>query len=308
MKNYKICNSKTGICGLDDEDDEITLNIETEKVQVYYFTDPICSHCYTLEPVIKKFREVYSDYINFNIVLGGLLENWDDFIKNNNEFNHAKDIYQHWQEVSKNTRMPIDGSIWLKKPIKSSYPASKVYQIIEQDDQLKAEQFLRLSRIYCIAFNKDISNDKTLIEIVNLIGLNGEDIVKGHMNNLGEELLEQDLYTKNRFGIKGFPTTVIVNSLNRGFKIVGSRNFSVYENALNKLYINKDQLIPQIVPLLQRLLEKYIILFFNEIETLYNLNQNEVLNYIKQNLKDNSYIFKKVLNEEYIELNNPHNS
>ena len=51
------CDLETGICG--DASEEgiqlIDFNQPEKTVDVYYVTDPICSHCWALEPVLRTF-------------------------------------------------------------------------------------------------------------------------------------------------------------------------------------------------------------------------------------------------------------
>ena len=54
----------------------IDFNQPQKTIEVYYVTDPICSHCWALEPVLRRFIEQYGDYFNFHTVMGGLLEKW----------------------------------------------------------------------------------------------------------------------------------------------------------------------------------------------------------------------------------------
>ncbi|GAB2541496.1 DsbA family protein [Gracilibacillus alcaliphilus] len=50
------------------------------KVDLYYVSDPICSHCWGLEPQLNKFVSQYGHYFNFHTVMGGILKTWDEFV------------------------------------------------------------------------------------------------------------------------------------------------------------------------------------------------------------------------------------
>lgn len=53
----------------------INLDQSQKKITLYYVIDPICSHCWALEPVLRRFEKQYGQYIKFQTVMGGLLPN-----------------------------------------------------------------------------------------------------------------------------------------------------------------------------------------------------------------------------------------
>lgn len=67
-----MCDLETGICGVSEEEamQEINLNHVGKKVTIYYATDPICSHCWALEPVLHRFVEEYGHYFTLEIKMG----------------------------------------------------------------------------------------------------------------------------------------------------------------------------------------------------------------------------------------------
>ena len=77
--NNLICDLETGVCGVAEEEEMeiIDFNQPKKTIDLYYVTDPICSHCWALEPTLRRFKEEYGHYFNFHTVMGGLLEKWD---------------------------------------------------------------------------------------------------------------------------------------------------------------------------------------------------------------------------------------
>lgn len=143
-------------------------------------TDPICSHCWALEPVFGRFIEQYGHYFNLHTVMGGLLEKWHDGpIDPANGIYKPADVARHWREVGTFSRMPNDGSLMIDNPVQSSYPPSRVFKVIQNKhgDDL-ANTFLRRSREALFVFNQNIAERQVLIDIVNKLGLDGETIVQ----------------------------------------------------------------------------------------------------------------------------------
>src|SRR5690606_2677729 len=178
----QMCDLETGICGPVEEEETglIDFGQPNKTITLYYVTDPICSHCWALEPVLRRFVEQYGSYFKFQTVMGGLLEKWNDGpIDPANGIYKPSDVAGHWREVGEYSRMPIDGSLMIDNPVQSSYPPSRVFKVIQsQINEEKANEYMRRAREALFVFNQNISSDAVLIEIVNGMGLDGEAIIQ----------------------------------------------------------------------------------------------------------------------------------
>lgn len=301
-KNNMICDLETGVCGVAGEEEfkVIDLQKQQKKIDLYYVTDPICSHCWGLEPVLRRFKEQYGHYLNFHTVMGGLLEKWDGGpVDPGNGIFGPKDVAGHWREVGKFTRMPIDGSLMIDNPVQSSYPPSRVYKVVQNHyGNEKADEFLRRAREALFAFNQNIGESQVLTEIVNDLGLDGEEIIKEAESEVGEDLLKQDFKLAAELGVRGFPTIIMLNENNKAVKIVGSRPLVNYIAGLSRLLENED-LKPKTPPSLENLLEKEKLLFAKEIEVMYDLQPAELATFIKENLAPGMYEEEELLGEKY---------
>jgi len=304
--NNMICDLETGACGVDgaagqSEFELIDLNKPQEVIQLYYVTDPICSHCWALEPVLGRFVRQYGQYFNFHTVMGGLLQGWNGFADVKNGIGSPADVAGHWREVGEHSRMPIDGSVWLTNPIQSSYPPSRVFKVIQSQDKKLAEVFLRRAREAVFAFNRNIGEDSVLRDIVNEMGLDGNQIVEDAGLTSSQELLEQDFALAGKLGVRGFPTLIMVNESNQGVKIVGARSLAEYINGLKQVLSTTDELQSKPQPALSKLLSAEGLLFSKEIEVMYDLQQAEVHAYIQDQLVSHEYEAKEIMGEMYIE-------
>ncbi|MBZ9685798.1 DsbA family protein [Clostridium estertheticum] len=304
--NNMFCDIDAVSCGIDSEKEmELTnLNIPKNKIDLYYFTDPMCSHCWAFEPVIRRFKAQYGHYFNFSTFMGGLLKNWDGFSDSANGISVPSDVASHWREVGEHTRMPIDGSLWFDNPIVSSYPVSRVFKVINQKNEKLAKVFLRKAREAVFPFNQNIGEEKVLIEIVNNLGMNGEEVVKESTLSKSQELLEEDFAFGRKLGAEVFPTIIMVNKESKAIKIVGARSFNSYVDGLSQLFTEKEELKPLPQPSLSTLLENNTKLFSREIEEMYDLKQNEVIPFIEKNLSPSEYEIKEILGEVYIRSKN----
>src|SRR5690625_6868605 len=104
-------------------------------------------------------------------LIGGLFEKWGGCpVDSGNGKSGPADVAGHWREGGGQLRMPIDGTLWYDHPIESSFIPSRVYKVIQEKDQQRADTFLRRAREELFAFNKNIAEDATLISLVNQVG------------------------------------------------------------------------------------------------------------------------------------------
>ncbi len=303
MKNNMICDLETGVCGPggDTEMQFIDLSAPSKKVDLYYVTDPICSHCWALEPVLRKFEAQYGQYFNMHTLMGGLLENWDGFADKANGINGPADVAGHWREVGEHSRMPIDGTLWYDNPIESSFIPSRVFKVIHKQNPEIADTFLRRTREALFAFNKNIAQDDILIDLVNKVGLNGVEIVKQSKLPEADTSLQEDFQLVRQLGVRGFPTIVMLNEEKKGVKIVGARALEQYTAALQQM-LPEENLQPKQQSNLQSLIQKEKLLFSREIEEFYLIEEKDLEAFVSEQLAEADYAMKEVLGEKYITI------
>lgn len=301
-KNNMICDLETGVCGVaeNEEMEIIDFNQPKKTTNFYYVTDPICSHCWAIEPVLRRFVEQYGHYFNFHTVMGGLLEKWHDGpIDPGNGIYKPADVAGHWREVGEQFRMPIDGTLMIDNPVQSSYPPSRVFKVIQKEhNDAIAFEYLRRAREALFVFNQNISDRLVMTEIVNKLGLDGEAIVNESEQPIGQQLLNEDFTLTRSLGATGFPTIIMINEENKGVKIVGGRPFEYYVNGLKQV-LNTEELQPKQQPSLSFLLEREKLLFSKEIEGMYDIEKLDVHTFIEKELSPDRYQAKEILGESY---------
>ncbi|MGB6778505.1 MAG: DsbA family protein [Planococcus citreus] len=304
MKNNDnlMCDIETGICGVAEEEQTglIDFSQPQKTITLYYVTDPICSHCWAIEPVLRRFTEQYGDYFKFQTVMGGLLEKWHDGpIDPANGIYKPADVAGHWREVGEHSRMPIDGSLMIDNPVHSSYPPSRVFKVIQgQYDNAKANEYLRRAREALFAFNRNIADDSVMVEIVNGMGLDGEAIIQAAQQPAAQQALTEDFALARSLGARGFPSIIMINEDNKGVKIVGGQALDKYVAGLEQV-LNPQKPQAKQPPALPQLLEQEQLLFSKEIEVMYDLAQSDVPAFIEQALSHTHYEANEILGETY---------
>ncbi|MFS0690637.1 DsbA family protein [Sporosarcina sp. 179-K 8C2 HS] len=304
--NNMVCDMETGICGPAGDDlgtmEFIDLSAPKKTIDLYYVTDPICSHCWALEPVLRKFVHQYGHYFNMHTLMGGLLEKWgDDPVDTANGISGPSDVAGHWREVGEHSRMPIDGTVWYDNPISSSFIPSRVYKVIQGNHPELANTFLRRAREELFAFNKNIAQDDVLIDIVNQVGLDGEAIVKQSKLPEADTKLHEDFQLVRQLGVRGFPTIVMMNEEQKGVRIVGARTLEDYSNALQQL-LPAEKIKPKQLSGLEQLIQQEKLLFSREIEEYYSIEKSEFDVFLQKKLPQDTYTVSEILGEKYIQL------
>ena len=276
--NNFFCDPKTGICGEGggEEMELVDLNKQQKTIELYYVTDPICSHCWAIEPTLRRFIEQYGHYFNVHTVMGGLLEKWHDGpIDPANGIYKPADVAPHWREVGDQSRMPIDGSLMVDNPVQSSFPASRVFKIVQKHlGDKKASEYLRRAREALFAFNENIGEPEVLTKVLEEMGLDAEDILEEADGENGHELLDEDFALTRSLGARGFPSIIIVNEENQGVKIVGGRPFEYYVKGLEQVLGEEPK--PAEQPKLEKLIKKEKLLFSQELEVMYDFEQDQL--------------------------------
>ena len=114
--------------------------IHEKSISIMYFTDPICSTCWIIQPQLRKLQLEYNEHVNIEYKMSGLLPSWENY--NRFGITTPSDVAAHWEEVCSYYEMPINKNIWLEDPLPSSYPPSIAFKAAEYKIPLRPFFFL----------------------------------------------------------------------------------------------------------------------------------------------------------------------
>lgn len=211
--------------------DEIGTTL-TAHAQILFATDPICSHCWAMEPVWRRFLYLYGEHVEATHLYGGLLRGWEGF-RDSAGIQQPSDIPPHWDEVAERYGQPIDPSVWHTDPLASSYPASVAAHAVRAIAPEREEDYLRRVRQALFLEARNIARPEVLIECAADIGLDAAQFEAALNDPASTEAFEADLATKARDGIRGFPTLVVSGPASeQPWVMRGSQPFFRLERAL----------------------------------------------------------------------------
>lgn len=232
--NPLLCDIETGMCETTGDTSDTTTNNKVQStkksVKLIYYTDPICSSCWGIEPQLRKLKLEYGDAIEIDYRMGGLLPDWS---YNSGGIGKPSDVASHWDEVSAHYDMPIDGDLWLEDPLDSSYPPSIAFKAAQMQDGEKAMLFLREMREMVFLKKKNIAKWEHLATAAKKVNLDVAQL-KTDFESEAKKLFEEDLKLGRELGVRGFPTIFVVDDAGNKEIVYGTRPYAFYEIAILK--------------------------------------------------------------------------
>lgn len=246
-----------------------------------YYTDPICSSCWAIEPQLRKFKSDYGHALDIEYRMGGLLEKWDGFSDRNNGISKPQDVAHHWDEVGQYSGMSIDGDVWLTDPLSSSYPASVAYYAVAYQGDALALKYLRRIREMVFLEHKNIARYEHLLHAAHEIGADTAAFSNDFKDSTRAlQRFQKALDERAMYGVRGFPTFIFIAN-GKALRMSGSLPYEQYVAALNQ--ISETPLKPiQTNFSITSLLKKYGKLSTLEIATMRNKPEQDTLLELQQ--------------------------
>ena len=232
-RNPLLCDIETGMCETSKETSDTAdkAKSQSKSVKIIYYTDPICSSCWGIEPQLRKLKLEYGDAIEIEYRMGGLLPDWS---YNSGGIAKPSDVASHWDEVSAHYDMPIDGDLWLEDPLDSSYPPSIAFKAAQMQNEEKATLFMREIREMVFLKKKNIAKWEHLEVAAKKVGLDVAQL-KSDFEDKAKALFEEDLKLGRELGVRGFPTIFFMDEAGNQETVYGTRPYAFYEMAILKL-------------------------------------------------------------------------
>ncbi len=286
----------------------IETKLNRSRVNLIYFSDPVCSTCWIVDSYVKKLLSEYAGIIDVEIRMGGLLESWADFAGNSPE-KSASYLQKLWDTESSRYGIQLDGSIWAKKPIQSSTPASLAYYAAEMQSPEKAIKFIRVVREKLFLQNKDISEKRHLVTAAYQVGLD----VPTFLADMGSSDVYQKFieakHDRKQYNISHYPALVFFNEsgeMAKGTDLSESVSlmdmYADWERILNELTNGNPRKIVK-TRLVSEVLNDYERLSLSEIILLSGFREKLVRQELRSLLKEGSVIKEIHGNIEYYRNN-----
>lgn len=211
----------------------VSADVNTNKeIQVQYFTDPICSTCWVVQPLLRKLKLEYGEYFQIDYRMGGLLPSWDDYQRG--PISKPSDVAPHWEEVCMIHGIPLDGDIWLEDPLPSSYPPSIAFKAAQMQDADLAILFLRRIKEMLFLEKKNIVDMAYLEKAAFDVGLDSARFIQDYEKK-AQEAFRDDLLLAQQMEVGVFPTLIFKNKDEQQIISKGYQEYEYLEDIIRQL-------------------------------------------------------------------------
>ena len=205
---------------------------KSKEISILYYTDPICSTCWIIQPQLRKLQLEYGDHVNIEYKMGGLLPSWDNF--NRHGITKPSDVAAHWEEVCTFYEMPINQNIWMEDPLPSSYPPSVAFKAAQIQDTGKAVLFLRRIREMVFLEKKNIIKKEFLYAAAFDVGLDAARLLRD-LEGRAQGHFREDLVLSELLNVKVLPTLFFSNKDGLQLALNGYQPYESFEEILQQL-------------------------------------------------------------------------
>jgi len=205
---------------------------KNKKIQILYFTDPVCSTCWIIQPLLRKLKLEYDNYIYIKYCMGGMLPSWDEYSKGS--ISNPTDAAQHWEDVCVYYGMPLDGDIWIEDPLHSSYPPSIAFKAAQMQDNNLALLFLRRIKEMVFMEKKNIIKWEFLERAAFEVGLDSARLLRD-FEGKAKDLFAEDLSKGRELGVTSFPTLIFSDQEGQPVVLKGYHPYERFEEVILNL-------------------------------------------------------------------------
>jgi putative protein-disulfide isomerase len=237
------------------------------RATVTQFTDPMCTWCWGSEPVIRHLRVAYGDQIRTEYVMGGLIEDFEEFYDATNNISDPGDVGPHWQEASEAHGMPVDVTIFDVDPAESTYPASRAFVAARQQDHNRANRYMRRLREAYATQVTNINDRDVQVELADEVGLDVEEFETALDNGTARSEFQRDLSRTRAAGVRAFPTYHVEGPAGER-QLTGFQSFDGLVAALSAVAPELEQSSP---PSIAQFVEEYGPVATQEVAEVYEL-------------------------------------
>jgi 2-polyprenyl-6-methoxyphenol hydroxylase-like FAD-dependent oxidoreductase/predicted DsbA family dithiol-disulfide isomerase len=203
-----------------------------KPIEVLYFTDPICSTCWIIQPMIRKLKLEYGNYINIRYCMGGLLPSWNEY--NAGIIKKPTDAAEHWEQACASHEMPMDGDVWIEDPLNSSYPPSIAFKAAQLQHPDKAVSFLRRIQEMVFLEKKNIIKWEFLNQAAFDNGLDSARLLRD-FDGKAKTLFLEDLELAKEMEVFSFPTLFFSDGDGNQVKVKGLQPYEKLEEVILSL-------------------------------------------------------------------------
>jgi putative protein-disulfide isomerase len=212
-----------------------------DRVNIVYYTDPLCCWSWALEPHWKRFVAVSGDSISYSYCMGGMIPDWQNFNDPLNAVSRPIQMGPVWMEAKHLTGTGIDESIWVKDPPSSSYPACIAVKAAGLQSKVAEDVYLKRIRTAVMLECRNISCAEVLSDLARQTSLEFPAVfdfgrfVADIKSEASRQAFRDDLAKTRYHQIGRFPSITMTAPGGKSLIITGYRPYEVLVEALRAI-------------------------------------------------------------------------
>ena len=220
---------------------------EFEKVDITYYTDPLCCWSWAFEPQWARLRQEFKGQIHWKYRMAGIIPDWKNYAEQCSCMFTPNLMSQTWQKAQQSSGMPFTELLWDNNPPESSFPACIAVKCAELQNPLAGEMYLRMMREAAMMHGENISDERVFIGIAMKLALRAPSVFdlklfeQALLNHTGLRLFRVDLEKVSSNNIVSFPTLVFSRPGQSSIRVEG---YVSYEKLLQTM----KEIAPDICP------------------------------------------------------------
>ncbi|MFN3648553.1 MAG: DsbA family protein [Armatimonadota bacterium] len=211
------------------------------RIAVEYYTDPLCSWSWSLEPQWRRLRYELGPRLTWRYRMAGMIPDWNSYDDPLNSVSSPAQMAPQWYHVRTATGVPLDERIWHEDPPSSSYPACLAVKAAALQGPEAEEAYLRRLRAAALLQRRNVSLPEVLTAVAEELAqatgrFDAERFRRELPGPAARDAFREDLREVRYRGIGRFPS-LVVRGLRSGRAVlmVGYRPYSVLRAALEEL-------------------------------------------------------------------------
>lgn len=242
------------------------LGTDKKPVEIYFFIDPICTECWTLEPILKKLQIEYGRYFSLKHVLGGKLADLNITKKKKCEIKS-----EFWENSANHSGLACKEKVSLTNPINTPFIASIAIKAAELQGRKAGIRFLRKFQEILFLQRENITHFEVITECARKAGLDVDEFISDIHSESAAKAFQCDLKITSEMDVHEIPTLVFFNenAEEEGIKITGVYPYEVYVHILEEMLPERP--LQAAAPPLESFIRFFGIVASHEIAVVYNM-------------------------------------
>ena len=220
---------------------EQNINNKADRVEIIFFTDPLCCWSWALEPQWRRLQFEYAAQIWCRYVMTGLLPSWKNYNDPIYSVSRPQQMGPVWLQAAEASGMPINSKIWVTDSPASSYPACIAIKTLELQSPSAAKKYLRMLREAVMLHEKNIAKQEVLLQVAEdlqsthpgLFDLNS--FARDLSNDAGIEAFRPDWQEAQNRNITRTPTLIMRSAGAAAVILTGYRPYKILLEALKQV-------------------------------------------------------------------------